>query len=101
MPAETGQPGTDAGESCRALSQIARECKIFLVGGAFFRTRPTWLAIVLDTVFFSAGSIPEKNGDKYYNTSMSFGPDGALLGIFRKVRTLHCLYMFQVCVFYT
>ena len=33
VPAEIGQPGTDAGESCRALSQVARECKIFLVGG--------------------------------------------------------------------
>ena len=47
---------------------------------------------------FSAGSIPEKSGDKYYNTSMSFGPDGALLGTFRKVRSLitcdlHTMYM--------
>ena len=33
VPAEIGQPGKDAGESCRALSQVARECKIFLVGG--------------------------------------------------------------------
>ena len=33
MPAETGQPGPEAGESCRALSQVARECGVLLVGG--------------------------------------------------------------------
>ena len=33
VPAETGQPGPEAGESCRALSQVARECGVFLVGG--------------------------------------------------------------------
>ena len=33
MPAETGQPGSEAGESCRALSQVARECGVLLVGG--------------------------------------------------------------------
>ncbi|CAI8029415.1 Omega-amidase NIT2 [Geodia barretti] len=63
VPAETGQPGPGAGESCKALSQVARECGVFLVGG----------------------SIPEVRKGKYYNTSMSFGPDGALLGVFRKV----------------
>ena len=33
VPAEAGQPGPEAGESCRALSQVARECGVFLVGG--------------------------------------------------------------------
>ena len=31
----TGQPGPEAGESCRALSQVARECGIFLIGGMY------------------------------------------------------------------
>ena len=47
-------------------------------------------AIVLEACYYSissliAGSIPEVRKGKYYNTSMSFGPDGALLGVFRKV----------------
>ena len=33
VPTETGQPGPGAGESCRALSQVAREHGVFLVGG--------------------------------------------------------------------
>ena len=33
VPVETGQPGPEAGQSCRALSQVAKECGIFLVGG--------------------------------------------------------------------
>ena len=35
---------------------------------------------------FAAGSVPEKHKELFYNTSMSFGPDGELLGIFRKAR---------------
>eukprot|EP01012_Entosiphon_sulcatum_P003318 TRINITY_DN11013_c0_g1_i1.p1 TRINITY_DN11013_c0_g1~~TRINITY_DN11013_c0_g1_i1.p1 ORF type:complete len:286 (+),score=67.10 TRINITY_DN11013_c0_g1_i1:24-881(+) len=32
-----------------------------------------------------AGSIPEREGDKLFNTSLTFGPDGGLLAKFRKV----------------
>jgi len=37
-----------------------------------------------------AGSIPERSGEKLYNTSMSFGQDGRLLGIYRKVSRHSC-----------
>jgi len=38
-----------------------------------------------NNVYLIGGSIPEKQGDKLYNTSLSFGPDGTLLGKHRKV----------------
>lgn len=56
--AEEGQ-----GESYDCLSEIARRSRITLVGG----------------------SIPERCGDKIYNTSFVFGPEGQLLGSHRKV----------------
>ena len=34
------------------------------------------------------GSIPEKNGDKIFNTCTVFGPNGDLLTKFRKVERL-------------
>ncbi|KAI1091006.1 carbon-nitrogen hydrolase [Rostrohypoxylon terebratum] len=53
--------------SYHALSAMAKDAGVFLVGG----------------------SIPEADPDpatkKYYNTSLTFGPDGALLGTHRKV----------------
>ena len=45
----------------------------------------TYTVWMVEQYHIGAGSIPEKCGDKIYNTSMSFGPDGALLGTFRKV----------------
>jgi omega-amidase len=45
------------------LSEAARDNKIYLIGG----------------------SIPEKDQNKLYNTSLIFGPDGSLLGKHRKV----------------
>jgi len=51
------------GETTNALSVCARETGIYLVGG----------------------SIPERDGDKLYNTSTIFDPKGKLLGIFRKI----------------
>ncbi|KAI1428624.1 carbon-nitrogen hydrolase [Xylaria sp. FL1777] len=62
-------PSRDQSPSFHALSSMAAEAKVFLVGG----------------------SIPEAEGEekdgarKYYNTSLIFGPDGALLATHRKV----------------
>ena len=33
IPQQAGEPGPEAGESCKALSEVAKECKVFLVGG--------------------------------------------------------------------
>ncbi|XP_057875194.1 omega-amidase NIT2 [Melospiza georgiana] len=51
------------GESTQKLSEVAKECSIYLIGG----------------------SIPEEDGGKLYNTCAVFGPDGALLAKHRKV----------------
>ena len=51
------------GETARALSGAARENSVALVGG----------------------SIYERAGKKLYNTSLVFGPDGKMLGKYRKV----------------
>ncbi|GAP85822.2 putative carbon-nitrogen hydrolase [Rosellinia necatrix] len=63
-------PSREQSPSFHALSSVAAEAKVFLVGG----------------------SIPEAEEDgagegktKYYNTSLIFGPDGALLASHRKV----------------
>lgn len=62
-----GPPSKEQSPSYHALSAMAAETKTFLVGG----------------------SIPEADPDpaseKYYNTSLVFGPDGALLASHRKV----------------
>ncbi|PKK32536.1 nitrilase family, member 2 [Columba livia] len=51
------------GESTQKLSEVAKECSIYLIGG----------------------SIPEEDGGKLYNTCTVFGPDGAMLAKHRKV----------------
>ncbi|TGJ83456.1 hypothetical protein E0Z10_g5281 [Xylaria hypoxylon] len=60
-------PSREQSPSFHALSSMAAKAKVFLVGG----------------------SIPEAEGTeearKYYNTSLIFGPDGALLATHRKV----------------
>ncbi|KAI0019328.1 carbon-nitrogen hydrolase [Xylariomycetidae sp. FL0641] len=60
-------PSKEQSPSYHALSSMAAEAKVYLVGG----------------------SIPEADPDadskKYYNTSLIFGPDGALLASHRKV----------------
>jgi omega-amidase len=67
--AETLQPSPPSEKqspSFHALSSIAKEAKVYLVGG----------------------SIPErdeKDDKKLYNTSLTFGPDGGLLATHRKV----------------
>ena len=52
-----------SGETSLALSNIARELKIYLV----------------------CGSLPEKSVGRFYNSCPVFGPDGALLCVHRKV----------------
>uniref|UniRef100_A0A9L0SLL0 Omega-amidase NIT2 n=1 Tax=Equus caballus TaxID=9796 RepID=A0A9L0SLL0_HORSE len=51
------------GESTQKLSEVAKECSIYLIGG----------------------SIPEEDAGKLYNTCAVFGPDGALLVKHRKL----------------
>lgn len=50
------------GDSAAMLAETARETGMFIVGG----------------------SVPELSEGNVYNTSMSFGPDGSLLGKYRK-----------------
>ena len=40
------------------------------------------------SLFVCVGSIPEKDGDKIFNTCTVFGPNGDLLTKFRKVERL-------------
>ncbi|PRT56523.1 putative hydrolase NIT3 [Wickerhamiella sorbophila] len=51
------------GETSEFLADLAKSTGVFLIGG----------------------SIPEKDGDKYYNTSVSYSPSGQLLGKHRKI----------------
>ena len=51
------------GNSTKVLSEAAAKCKVFLVGG----------------------SIPEVDGDKLYNTSTVFNPQGDMIGKYRKM----------------
>ncbi|XP_046851937.1 omega-amidase NIT2-like [Xenia sp. Carnegie-2017] len=51
------------GESTNALLELARELQVFIVGG----------------------SIPEKDGDKYFNTCTVFSPSGEMVAKHRKV----------------
>ena len=50
-------------QSASLLSKLAKENNIFIIGG----------------------SIPENDNGKLYNTSLSFGPSGELIGLFRKI----------------
>ncbi|XP_053076710.1 omega-amidase NIT2 isoform X1 [Acinonyx jubatus] len=51
------------GESTQKLSEVAKECSIYLIGG----------------------SVPEEDAGKFYNTCAVFGPDGTLLIKYRKL----------------
>ncbi|XP_070606153.1 omega-amidase NIT2 [Erythrolamprus reginae] len=51
------------GDSTQQLSDIAKECGIYLIGG----------------------SIPEDDSGKLYNTCTAFGPDGTMLAKYRKI----------------
>lgn len=52
----------EGGPTCRMLSDLARDNRIVLVGG----------------------SIPERDGDRVYNTSFVYGPDGERIARHRK-----------------
>ncbi|XP_063299480.1 omega-amidase NIT2 [Pelobates fuscus] len=54
---------TIPGQSTQMLSQVAKECGVYVVGG----------------------SIPEEDAGKLYNTCAVFGPDGGLLAKHRKI----------------
>lgn len=51
------------GQTCKVLSQAARQNEIYVIGGSF----------------------PEKDGDKLYNTSTVWNPNGELIAKHRKV----------------
>ena len=54
---------TETGETVRFLSALAKELRLYLIGG----------------------SIPELSGDKVYNTNFSFNKDGEIIGKHRKI----------------
>lgn len=64
---EFARAETIPGTSSQALSELAKELKIILVAGSIYE---------------------EKNG-KCYNTSCIFGPDGVMLGTYRKAHIPH------------
>ncbi|XP_016478364.1 omega-amidase, chloroplastic isoform X1 [Nicotiana tabacum] len=61
--AEDIDAGGDASPSTRMLSEVSRSLKITIIGG----------------------SIPERTGDKLYNTCCVFGTDGKLMAKHRKI----------------
>ncbi|KAI2640304.1 carbon-nitrogen hydrolase [Xylaria nigripes] len=65
-------PSREQAPSFHALSSMAAEAKVFLVGGSIPEAEP-------DSKQSGTAS------RKYYNTSLIFGPDGALLASHRKV----------------
>ncbi|KAK6865025.1 nitrilase family protein [Apiospora arundinis] len=73
-------PPRDQSPSFHALSAMAAEAKAYLIGGSIPEAEP-------ETTSTSSGSLGEggKKDKKYYNTSLTFGPDGGLLASHRKV----------------
>lgn len=65
----SGYAETIPGPSCEMLSSVAKEHKIWLVGG----------------------SIPEREGDKFYNTLTAYSPTGEMICKHRKVSYIHFL----------
>ena len=61
------------GESINMLSKLAKDLQIHLIGG----------------------SIPESCDGKLYNTATVFGPDGEMIGKFRKVKVLFFMFPMQ------
>ncbi|KIH87856.1 hypothetical protein SPBR_05184 [Sporothrix brasiliensis 5110] len=65
-------PTKEASPSFHALSAMAKEAGVYLVGGSIPESVETKDAV-------------RDDGKTYYNTSLTFGPDGALLATHRKV----------------
>lgn len=70
--AEDIDAGFDASPSTRMLSELAKSLQITIIGG----------------------SIPERSGDKLYNTCCVFGTNGELLAKHRKVYIFFFLVSF-------
>ncbi len=70
-PSGSGEPVP--GPTTDRLSELARECGIVLVGG----------------------SLLEDAGDRRFNTAVVFGPDGALLGRYRKTHIPHDPHFYE------
>ncbi|KAI0390157.1 carbon-nitrogen hydrolase [Xylariaceae sp. FL0594] len=71
-------PSREQSPSYHALSSMAAEAKVFLVGGSIPEAEEGEEAE-------GAGNGNGNGGKKYYNTSLIFGPDGTLLASHRKV----------------
>ncbi|KAK8042209.1 carbon-nitrogen hydrolase [Apiospora rasikravindrae] len=72
-------PPRDQSPSFHALSAMAAEAKAYLIGGSIPEAAPS-----------NSNSADKEGGEdkknkKYYNTSLTFGPDGGLLATHRKV----------------
>ncbi|XP_069060852.1 omega-amidase NIT2 isoform X2 [Pleurodeles waltl] len=63
------------GESTKVLSDVAKECDIYLIGG----------------------SIPEEDAGKLYNTCAVFGPDGTMLLKHRKIHLFDINVPGKIC----
>ncbi|XP_078512236.1 omega-amidase NIT2 isoform X1 [Lissotriton helveticus] len=63
------------GESTKVLSDVAKECGIYLIGG----------------------SIPEEDAGKLYNTCTVFGPDGKMLAKHRKIHLFDINVPGKIC----
>lgn len=66
---------TIPGESTKVLSDVAKECGIYLIGG----------------------SIPEEDAGKLYNTCTVFGPDGKMLAKHRKIHLFDINVPGKIC----
>ncbi len=86
------------------LARAAKDCKIYLIRGVaslhhlvilllflLLLLLPFYLLFLIKCVMYITkiaihlGTIPERDGDKIYNTCPVFGPDGNMLGKYRKV----------------
>lgn len=72
-------PTRDQSPSFHALSEMAAEAGVFLVGGSIPEAEEP------GTEDGESGEKGTEKKKKYYNTSLTFGPDGALLATHRKV----------------
>ena len=83
------------GESSQAFSKAAKENQIYLMAGNKTGLRSKIKVIfnlslpgkdVFKLYIIIAGSIPERDGEKLYNTALVFNPEGDMVAKFRKVK---------------